>query len=131
MVEMWKKNHLFYMGPYPEGLVDHPGGPWRAGWATIGGEYVELTDHLSGICAFIDAKAYKKFRWNDKFLHGQQDGEASAAFIAQGYSPLIMSRHRIQHMDTTAGQAEKYPDYFERRKKEKQTQYEPEKEKTA
>lgn len=121
-VDMWKKNHRLYMGPYPEGLVDHPGGPWRLGFATIGGEYVELTDHLSGLCAFIDAKAYKNFRWTDKFLHGQQDGEASQAFVAQGYSPVILPRHRVQHMDTTAGQQEKYPEYFERRKKEKTTQ---------
>ena len=92
------------------------------GWATVGGEYIEMTDHLSGICAFIDAKAYKNFRWADKFLHGQQDGEASTNFVKQGYSPIIMSRHRIMHMDNTVGQIKKFPKYFERRKKEKQTQ---------
>lgn len=124
MVDMWKRNHQLYMAPYPEGLVEHPGGAWRMGYATIGGEYVELTDHLSGLCAFIDAKAYKNFRWKDKFLHGQQDGEASASFIKQGFSPIILPRHRVQHMDTTAGQQKKYPEYFERRKSEKQTQVE-------
>lgn len=122
MVDLWKRNHLFYMAPYPEGLVEHPGGPWRVGYGAIEGQYVELTDHISGICAFIDAHAYDAFRWTDKFLHGQQDGEASRAFISMGYSCVILPTYRIQHIDTTAGQQEKYPEYFERRKKEKTTQ---------
>lgn len=122
IVDMWKRNRMLYMAPYPEGLVDHPGGSWRQGYATLGGEYIEIVDHLSGICAFIDAKAYDNFRWTDKFLHGQQDGEASAAFNKLGYMPFIMPRHRIQHMDTVRGQEKRYPEYFERRKKEKTTQ---------
>lgn len=120
-VDLWKRNHMLYLGPYPEGLVDHPGGPWRVGHATIGDEFVEVTKHISGICAFIDASAYRNFRWRDEFLHGQQDGEASEAFIKMGYQPTIIPRHRIQHMDTTAGQEVKYPDYFKKRKEEKTT----------
>jgi glycosyltransferase involved in cell wall biosynthesis len=120
-IDLWKRNHQLYMGPYPEGLVDHPGGAFRVASATIGDEYVEVVKHLSGICAFIDAKAYRNFRWKDQFLHGQQDGEATQAFMNQGYMPLILPRHRIMHMDTTAGQKDKYPEYFERRKKEKTT----------
>tara|TARA_R110000868_G_C10972640_1_gene770682 strand:- start:17851 stop:19287 length:1437 start_codon:yes stop_codon:yes gene_type:complete len=121
-VDMWKRNRMLYMAPYPEGLIDHPGGSWRQGYATLGGEYIEIVDHLSGLCAFIDAKAYDNFRWTDKFLHGQQDGEASQAFTNMGYMPLIMPRHRVQHMNTTEGQKKDYPEYFERRKHEKQTQ---------
>jgi GT2 family glycosyltransferase len=121
-VDMFKRNCMLYISSFPEGLVDHPGGSWRQGFATLGGEYIEIVDHLSGICAFIDAKAYNNFRWTDKFLHGQQDGEASAAFNRLGYMPMIMPRHRIQHMDTTVGQKERYPEYFERRKHEKTTQ---------
>lgn len=122
IVDMWKRNRMLYMAPYPEGLIDHPGGSWRQGYATLGGEYIEIVDHLSGLCAFIDAKAYDNFRWTDKFLHGQQDGEASAAFNALGYMPMIMPRHRVMHMDTVRGQEKRYPEYFERRKKEKTTQ---------
>lgn len=127
-VDLWKRNRKLYLGPYPEGLVDHPGGSLRAGHATIGDEYVEITMHISGLCAFIDAKAYDVFRWSDKFLHGQQDSEASQAFVKQGYMPCIVPRHRIQHMNTRVGQEKDYPDYFKKRIKEKQTQYEPDKE---
>lgn len=122
IVSLWKKNHLFYMGLYPEGLVDHPGGPWRVGYGAIDGNYIELTDHISGICAFIDASAYKNWRWEDKFLHGQQDGEASAAFIKRNYSCVILPNQRIQHAETTSGQQKRYKEYFKRRKNEKTTQ---------
>jgi glycosyltransferase involved in cell wall biosynthesis len=122
IVDLWKRNHKLYMAPYPEGLVDHPGGTWRVGYASIGDEYVEVVRHLSGLCAFVDSRAYRNFRWKDKFLHGQQDVEASTSFTEQGYMPIIIPRHRVQHMDTTAGQQKKYPEYFARRKQEKKTQ---------
>ena len=123
-VDLWRRNHMLYIGPYPEGLVDHPGGMPRVGHSTIGDEFVEVVEHLSGICAFIDAEAYRNFRWKDQFYHGIQDLEASKAFIARGYMPMIVPRHRIRHMDGTTGQQEKYPDYFKRRKKEKTTKVE-------
>lgn len=123
-IDLWKRNHLLYIGPYPEGLVDHPGGAPRVGHSTIGDSFVEVIKHLSGICAFVDANAYRNFRWRDEFYHGNQDAEASQAFINQGYMPLIVPKHRIRHMDTTVGQYKKYPEYFERRKKEKTTKVE-------
>jgi len=120
-VDLWKRNHKLYIGPYPEGLVDHPGGSWRIGNSTIGDEYVEVTEHLPGMCTFIWTKVHRTMHWQDKFLHGQQDVEASKEFIIQGYMPAVIPRHRVQHMDTTAGQREKFPEYFEKRKEEKQT----------
>ena len=123
-VDLWKRNHKLYIGPYPEGLVDHPGGAPRVGSSTIGEEFVEVVNHLSGICAFVETQAYRNFRWRDEFYHGNQDAEASKAFIEQGYMPMILPKHRIRHMDTTAGQYEKFPEYFERRKKEKTTKVE-------
>ncbi len=124
VVDLWKRNHLLYMSPYPEGLVHNPGGGPRIGNSMIGPYFVEVAFHIGGLCAAIDARAYKNFRWTDKFLHGNQDREASLAFTKMGYMPCYIPMHRISHMDTTEGQHQKYPDYFERRKKEKQTQYE-------
>lgn len=118
-VDLWKRNHKLYIGPYPEGLVDSPGGPWRVGVATIGDEYVEVTQHVSGMCTFVDAKAYHNFYWKDKFLHGNQDMEFSEHARKQGYMPCIIPRHRIQHMNTRVGQEKDYPEYFELRKYEK------------
>jgi glycosyltransferase involved in cell wall biosynthesis len=118
-VDLWKRNHKLYIGPYPEGLVDSPGGAWRVGVATIGKEYVEVCQHIPGMCTFIDARAYKDFRWKDKFLHGNQDMEFSEHARKQGYMPCIFPKHRVQHMNTRVGQEKDYPEYFELRKYEK------------
>jgi glycosyltransferase involved in cell wall biosynthesis len=119
IVELWEKNHLIYISPYVEGLVDNPGGAIRIGRALIGGELVEVTKHIGGIFAAISAKAYQNFRWKDRMQHGYQDLEASTHFVKEGYMPCYLPKHIIRHRDTTAGQKEKYPDYFERRKLEK------------
>jgi len=128
-VDIWKRNHMVYLSPYVEGLIHNPGGAPRVGHAYIGEKewngdkvyYVEVTRHIGGICAFIDAKAYKDFRWADKFLHGNQDREASVDFTQKGYMPAYVPKHRILHMETTYGQQKRYPEYFERRKLEKMT----------
>ena len=36
LVDLWKRNHMLYMSPYPEGLVHNPGGSPRIGHASIG-----------------------------------------------------------------------------------------------
>lgn len=121
MVDLWRRNHKLYMAPYPEGLVDHPGGSWRVGHSTIGEEFVEVAAHLPGLCAFIDSSAFYNFRWRDDFYHGQQDVEATTNFKSRAFMPCVIPRHRIQHMDTTVGQKLKFPEYFEKRKQEKTT----------
>lgn len=124
-VDLWKRNHRLYMSPYVEGLVQNPGGAQRVGYAYIGPYFVEVTQHIGGIFAFIDARAYKTWRWSDQFLHGNQDAEASQAFRSQGYMPMYLPLHRVQHCDGTEGQHAKFPEYFERRKKEKTQVYQP------
>ena len=122
IVDLWKRNHLLYVTPYPEGLVQNPGGAPRVGYSYIGPYFVEVSFHLSGLCAAIDAKAYGDFRWQDRFLHGNQDREASIAFGKKRYMPCYLPLHRVLHMDTTTGQHKKYPKYFKRRIEEKRTQ---------
>ena len=123
IVDLWKRNHKLYVSPYVEGLVQNPGGAQRVGYAHVGPYFVEVTQHVGGIFAAIDARAYKEFRWNDQFLHGNQDMEASQAFRKLGYMPMYLPIHRIQHCDGTEGQHQKFPDYFERRKQEKTQTY--------
>lgn len=119
ITDLWMKNHMVYISPYVEGLRDNPGGAPRVGTGLIGNEYLEITKHIGGIFAAISAKAYKKFRWNDSFLHGNQDMEASENFRLQGYMPCYFPKHVICHRDGTQGQHERYKEYFERRKGEK------------
>jgi glycosyltransferase involved in cell wall biosynthesis len=123
IVELWKCNHMLYMSPYPEGLVANPGGAPRVGTAFIGDTLVEVTMHIGGFVAAVDARAYQDFRFSDQFLHGNQDSEASKAFRDLGYMPCYIPKHRVLHNDSTAGQVKKYPKYFERRKQEKTTTY--------
>jgi hypothetical protein len=78
---------MLYMSPYVEGLRDNPGGALRKGFGKVGLEYVEVTNHIGGIFAFISAKAYDDFRWTDEMKHGNQDVEASAYFRELGYMP--------------------------------------------
>lgn len=125
IVDLWQRNHRLYISPYVEGLVQNPGGAHRVGFGKIGDYSVEVTQHIGGIFAAIDARAYDSFRWADQFLHGNQDAEASAAFRTLGYMPLYLPIHRIQHIDGTEGQHEKFPEYFERRKVEKTQVYQP------
>lgn len=126
LVDLWKRNHKLYMSPYVEGLVNNPGGAPRVGHSNIGPYPVEVTQHIGGICAFVDASAYINFRWKDQFLHGNQDVEASKAFRAKKFMPCYIPMHRVLHMDTTAGQQKKFPEYFERRKLEKTQVYKDE-----
>lgn len=121
IVSLWKKNRMLYVSPYVEGLYHFPGGSSRIGYGMIGDEFVEVTRHIGGIFAAIDAKAYLNFRWTDEMLHGNQDREASDYFRKHSYMPCYYPRHRIAHRDTTSGQWEKYPDYFKDRKKERGT----------
>lgn len=121
IVDMWRRNHMLYISPYVEGLVHNPGGAPRVGQAFVGPYYVEVTEHIGGIFAAIDARAYREFRWTDQFLHGNQDREASMRFANDGFMPCYVPMHRVMHMDGTEGQQTKFPEYFERRIKEKRT----------
>lgn len=120
MVEIWKSNHLLAMSPYINGLRDNPGGAMRVGYGEIKGELVGWTQHLGGICVFADAKAYKDFRWDeDSFLHGAQDLEFSQHLLEKGFQPCYLENYFASHYEGTEGQEKAYPEYFERRKKEK------------
>lgn len=125
MVDIWKSNHLLAMSPFIQGLRDNPGGAARVGYGEIQNELVGWTQHLGGICVFADAKAYKDFRWDeDTFLHGAQDLEFSNHLLEKGYQPCYLENFFASHYKGTEGQEKDYPEYFLRRKKEKQTKYE-------
>lgn len=124
MVDLWKRNHRLVLSCYIEGLKDNPGGAPREVYGTLNGEYLGMTRHLGGICHFVDARAYKDWRWDDNsFLHGVQDVEFSQFLGTQGYQMAYLENWFAEHLDGTEGQHAKYPEYFERRKHEKTTRY--------
>lgn len=124
MVDIWKSNHMFALSCYVQGLVDNPGGSPRVGYGTVKGQLIGVTQHLGGICHFVDAHAYDKFKWNDNsFLHGVQDMEMSQYLRFNGYTMGYLENYFVSHGLGTEQQKKDFKEYFERRKKEKQTRY--------
>jgi len=123
MVDIWKRNNITALSCYVQGLKDNPGGAERIGHGFIDGEYIGITNHLGGICHFVDASAYKNFRWNeDSFYHGIQDVELSRYLASNGFQMAYLENYFCNHgVDGTEGQMNRFKDYFERRKLEKST----------
>lgn len=125
MVELWKSNNNIAFSCYVQGLRDNPGGAPRYHRGMVKGEYIGMTRHLGGICHFVDAKAYKDFRWNENdFLHGQQDLEFSQYLNNHGYAMAYLENYFLEHYKGTEEQEKEFPEYFQRRKIEKSTRYE-------
>lgn len=127
MVNLWRSNHRLAMSVYISGLRDNPGGAHRFAYGTLKGELVGMTRHLGGICHFVDADAYKDFRWPEKddTLHGFQDLYFSNYLLANGYQMGYLENYFCSHGPKgTVAQEQDYKEYFERRKKEKTTKYE-------
>lgn len=124
MVDIWKSNRMIVMSPYIQGLKDNPGGAIREEYGMVKGEYLGLTRHIGGIVHFADAKAYKNFRWDESAtLHGVQDLELSNYLRLSGYLHAYLENFYCEHMYGTEGQHKMYPEYFERRRKEKTEAY--------
>ena len=125
MVEIYESFPMIALSCYIEGLKDNPGGAPRADYITMADELIGLTQHVGGICHFVEARAYDGFEWDEKsFLHGVQDMELSAYLGIKGYLMGYLENYICSHgIDGTVAQHEKYKDYFERRKEEKRTRY--------
>lgn len=122
MVEIWKRNHRMALSCYIEGLKDNPGGAAREAYGAINGEYLGMTRHIGGICHFVDARAYKDWKWDENdFLHGAQDVEFSQYLNSKGYQSAYLENWFAEHIDGTQGQHDKFPEYFARRVTEKTT----------
>jgi hypothetical protein len=125
LIKVWKVWPSVALSLYVEGLINNPGGAPRIDYMTIAGELVGLTNHVGGICHFVDASAYDDFRWDeDSFLHGVQDVEFSQYLKFAGFYQGYLENLYVEHRLGTKGQNEKFKDYFERRKVEKRTKYE-------
>ena len=121
MVELWESNHMMAYSCSIQGLRDNPGGSPRVDYGKVKGEFVGVVRHLGGICVFADAKAYDHFKWDETSpLHGVQDMEFSQHLLKSGYRMAYLENYIAEHIDGTEGQEKKYPEYFKRRKLEKQ-----------
>jgi glycosyltransferase involved in cell wall biosynthesis len=124
IIDCNRRSRLAIFSPYVEGLIDHPGGSPRIRDGWIGGEYIGFVQHLGGICVAAPAKCYENFRWEtEDFLHGEQDWIFSQEMTRRGFQLYYLENVKIEHIDSTTGQMDKFPEYFQRRKVEKVTRY--------
>lgn len=121
---IFERNRRLIISPNVEGLIDNAGGVPRVGHAQMGPFLLGFVEHLGGISCAAPAEMYKIFRWKDEdFLHGMQDTIFSQAARQIGYTMAYLEDQRVMHIDSTYGQKEKFPEYFEKRKEEKITKY--------
>lgn len=120
MLEYMNMIPTSFVGPYVEGLVNNPGGAMRIQYGTVGRFLFGPSYHVGGICNIAPSKLYEGFRWNENDrLHDEQDLVLSKYAMSQNYQLGYLEEIKVYHMDSTAGQEEKYPEYFQKRKQEK------------
>ena len=119
MIKVFEKMRPINLSPYIEGLIQNAGGVNRAGYGFIGGEFLGFVMHIGGICSAVPREVYNHFTWPDTaFMHGGNDVLLSSYLNNNGYQLAYMENHRVEHMEGSVGQAEKYPKYFKEREKE-------------
>lgn len=130
MVDLYERNPRLVLSPVVEGLVDNPGGvPRQGGYVRIAHLLLGLVPHIGGIFCVAPRSAYDQFRWKeDDFLHSDQDWQFSQYCRQRGYMLAYVENLRCEHIESTAGQRERFKDYFKRRDEvEKVTRYKGEK----
>jgi len=112
------------LSPFVDGLRNHKGGASRRGHQRVGGLTVGLVENLGGICLVAPAAAYADYRFDESLpLRGNQDFAFSRHAIGAGYQLGYVEEIVVRHMDTTEGQHQAYPEYFDLVSKEEWTVY--------
>jgi len=79
----------------------------------VNGKKVYLTKHVGGIACISSGSIYRNFRWDENLaLRGLKDTEFCTYAAKNGCLIGYVDNVFIEHMDTTQGQAKKYPEYF-------------------
>ena len=110
LVDPWKRNHMLYMSPYPEGLVHNPG---------------SSTQELVMQVLLYPIGGNSRYRWlfvpllmlepigiSDGQINSSTGNQDSPQVWKARLHALLSQRHRVMHMDTTEGQYRKYPRLF-------------------
>lgn len=119
-VELYKRTHRMAFSPYPEGLLDNPGGSPRYAYGNLNGHLLGLVQHLGGLCMVCPAEFYADFRWDETTpKHFIYDLLFSQYLTRQGYGLAYVEDIRVSHGPKgTLGQYKDYPEYFQKRKEE-------------
>lgn len=102
IVHQMKRVNIFKKGKYEYGVVGH----------------------IGGICMFMPKCFLNDIRWRIKtklpYAKGV-DSYLSQKATEKGYALYYIENLFVNHVDTTDGQAKKYPEYFQRKRIEEKT----------
>ncbi len=106
----------FLLSPRVEGIRRQPK---RDHNVNLAGHIIGRTGIVGGLCHWLQADVYQRYRYSTKLPKAWgNDGHfcdwAYRQRIPIGYVEELV----VNHLDTTDGQALKYPDYFERKFRE-------------
>ena len=106
------------LSPRVEGINRQPK---RAYTLTVGGYEVGRTGIVGGLCHWLPAQVYQRYRYPETLpkAWGQDDDLCDWCYkqgIEMGYVESLV----VNHYETTGGQAQRYPEYFERKRREEQ-----------
>ena len=104
------------LSPYVKGINNQP---MRARYIMYAGRRIGLTGIVGGLFHIVPGEVYKNYRYPEKLpkAWGQDDhfcNHIKSIGCETGYIEGLI----VEHMDTTDGQAKKYPEYFIRKAKE-------------
>lgn len=94
--------------------LQNPPQPW--GQQAIGDEWCDDIPQIGGIFLAAPARCYEEFRYNpDNPIFGGDDVEICAWWRSRGGWCGYVRSLTANHYETTAGQQERFPGYFERK----------------
>jgi glycosyltransferase involved in cell wall biosynthesis len=106
------------LSPRVEGINRQPKRVYNihAGHYTIG-----RTGIVGGLCHWLPAATYQRYRYPETLPKAWgQDDDLCAWCYKQNVEMGYVEALTVNHYETTGGQAERYPDYFERKRMEEQ-----------
>lgn len=106
------------LSPRVEGINRQPR---RAYMLTVGGYEIGRTGIVGGLCHWLPSKVYQQYRYPIDLpkAWGQDDHLCDWLYkqsVEMGYVEALT----VNHCDGTDGQAQRYPEYFERKRREEQ-----------
>lgn len=106
----------YVLSPYVEGINRQP---TRGGTTMKGGRQIGLTAIVGGLFHIVPGHIYKEYRYPEQLPKAWgQDDHFCDWVKKQGGQVGYIEGLKVNHYETTAGQAERFPEYFARKREE-------------
>ena len=116
LVELFRRNRQMILSPYVEGLDSLPGGVLRhrdggMPYVLLNDKVLGIVPNLGGLCFASHISLYDNFEFPEN-LPGNKDLYLSLYAKQNGFGLFYVEELRCEHYEGTAGQHQRYPDYF-------------------